>query len=111
MDLCVTDFHQLGLCTCAFLNLPSEEQRRIGVNRPDSGPHHHAVPVREWTLGNVRKNQLADLVREAAQGVSAQTALTNQKTYQAPQYRMNGSIRGELTISMEPASHPTWRAT
>lgn len=56
-----------SVCMIGSVNVPSKEQWRIGIDRTDGGPHHHAVPVRERTLGDVRENQLANLVREAAE--------------------------------------------
>jgi hypothetical protein len=37
-------------------DLPSEEERRIGVECADGGPYHHPIPIRERTLGHVREN-------------------------------------------------------
>lgn len=86
--------------------LPSEQKRRIRVNSSQSGPHHHTVPVRERALGDMCKNQLADLVREASitkcnehGSLHRAQCLVETSAYQAPQYAMNGNILTECTIS------------
>lgn len=70
---------------------PSEKGECVGVNGAEEREDHHAVPVGEGALGDVSKDELRDLVREATQGTLASASLRGTLcTYAMPQYPMNG---------------------